>query len=320
MRSRFTPIQGLARRWPLDLGESLQETVLIAGVGRSGTTWLADLINFDGRYRDLFEPFHPWKVAAAAPLQGQWYQRAADTPPAAFVEYVSRVLCGRVRDPWIDRFNRRVVSHRRVVKAIRANLFLGWLASRYPQVKIILLMRHPAAVARSRLALPAGWEWRPTLAELLAQRTLREQLSPAQRRLAANAQGPFDEHLLTWSISHCLPLAELQPGSVLPVFYERLRSAPEAQLRRVFAFIGQPWNAACLQAHGAPSKTARRMHKDAGSHGMPEAPWVAWMSAPQRERMCTVLEAFEVAWLYGADGLPARADDELITTTMDPVL
>lgn len=309
----FTPLQNLARRWPLDIGGSLRDTVLIAGVGRSGTTWLADLINFDGRYRDLFEPFHPWMVPAAEPLKGRWYQRAGDAPPAAFVEYVGRVLRGRVCQPWIDRFNQRLVSRRRVVKAIRANLFLGWLANRYPQVKIILLMRHPAAVARSRLALPAGWEWRPTLAELLEQRTLQDRLSPAQRRLAASARDPFDEYLLTWSISHQIPLAELQPGSVLPVFYERLRSEPETQMRRVFAFIGRPWAPACLQAHGAPSKTTRRMNKDARNAGMPEAPWVAWLSAPRRQHTREILDAFELSWLYWDDGHPRCGDAAILT-------
>jgi hypothetical protein len=301
----------------LDVGCRLGDSVLIAGVGRSGTTWLADLINFDGCYRDLFEPFHPWMVPAAAPLLGSWYQRAGDAPPPAFADYVGRVLRGRVRHAWIDRFNRRALARGRLVKAIRANLFLGWLSAEYPQVKIILLIRHPAAVARSRLALPAGWEWRPTLAELLEQRTLREQLSPAQWRLVADAQGSFDEYLLTWSISHRLPLAALQPDSVLPVFYERLRSEPEAQLRRVFAFIGRPWDAACLHAHGAPSKTARRMNKDANMHGVREAPWLAWLSTPQRERMHAVLDAFEVSWLYDGGGMPARADDELIPNPTD---
>lgn len=300
----MNPIQSLAQRWPLDVGGRLRDTVLIAGVGRSGTTWLADLINFDGRYRDLFEPFHPWKVPAARPLLGQWYQRAGDVPPPAFADYVGRVLRGRERYAWIDRFNRRVVSRRRLVKAIRANLFLGWLAAAHPQVKIILLIRHPAAVARSRLALPAGWEWRPTLAELLAQPRLQQRLSPAQRQLAASAATPFEEHLLTWSLSHWIPLTELPAGNVLPVYYERLRSEPAAQMQRVFAFLSRRWDPACLAVHGAPSKTARRMNKDANVDGSQGAPWVTWLSAQQRERMTDVLGAFELTGFYGEDGHP----------------
>ena len=40
------------------------KTVFLAGTGRSGTTWLAGLINHDQSYRDVFEPFHPGKVEA----------------------------------------------------------------------------------------------------------------------------------------------------------------------------------------------------------------------------------------------------------------
>ena len=32
------------------------------GDGRSGTTWVADIINHDKRYREMFEPFHPNRV------------------------------------------------------------------------------------------------------------------------------------------------------------------------------------------------------------------------------------------------------------------
>jgi len=258
-------------------------------------------------------------VPAAEPLKGHWYQRAEDAPPAAFSGYVGRVLRGGIRHPWIDRFNRRVVSRRRLVKAIRANLFLGWLADRYPQVKIILLIRHPAAVAQSRLALPAGWEWRPTLTELLEQPKLQQKLSPAQLQLVASAGNPFEEYLLTWSLSHWIPLTELPAGSVLPVFYERLQSAPAAQMKRVFAFLGRRWAPACLAIHAEPSRTARRMNIDANVNGSQEARWAAWLSANQREHMRVVLGTFQLSWLYGDDGYPTKADDETLTHMTDAV-
>ena len=313
MHAGFNAFQGVARRWPLDIGGSLRDTVLIAGVGRSGTTWLADLINFDGCYRDLFEPFHPWLVPAAKPLKGHWYQRAGDKPPAAFVDYVSRVLRGRVRDSWIDRFNRRLVSRRRLVKAIRANLFLGWLADHYPQVRIVLLIRHPAAVVRSRLGLHNGWQWRPTLLELFEQRRLMERLSPYQRQLALDASGLFDEYLLTWSISHWIPLSELSMGSALPVYYERLVSEPEAQMQRVLAFIGRTWDRTCLDLHGAPSKTGRGTNRDIPDDGLLELPSVAWLGDQQRVRLRELLNAFELGWLYDESGHPACSDDAILT-------
>ena len=48
----------LARRAFLDRAGGPERTVLLAGSGRSGTTWLAELLT-DARTRLLFEPLHP---------------------------------------------------------------------------------------------------------------------------------------------------------------------------------------------------------------------------------------------------------------------
>ena len=38
---------------------SYQDAIWLVGEARSGTTWVSDLINWDKRYREMFEPFHP---------------------------------------------------------------------------------------------------------------------------------------------------------------------------------------------------------------------------------------------------------------------
>src|SRR5262245_3197724 len=40
----------------------IRDAALVSGTRRSGTTWLADVINFDNHYRYMFEPFHPKEV------------------------------------------------------------------------------------------------------------------------------------------------------------------------------------------------------------------------------------------------------------------
>ena len=47
----------------LDLGD-WRRTVLLAGTGRSGTTWVEKVINHRNRFRVMFEPFHQKKVAS----------------------------------------------------------------------------------------------------------------------------------------------------------------------------------------------------------------------------------------------------------------
>ncbi len=53
-------------------------TVWIIGDGRSGTTWLGDIINWKKNYREMFEPFHPNKVKSAKPYTLHQYMRVDD--------------------------------------------------------------------------------------------------------------------------------------------------------------------------------------------------------------------------------------------------
>lgn len=297
----------MAKRLPMDFGEDVSKTVLISGAGRSGTTWLADFINFDGRYRDLFEPFHAWMIPEAKVLKGHWYQRPGHEPPPAFIEYVDRVLRGAVRHPWIDRFNERVISSQRIVKAIRADLFLGWVAERYPELKIVHLLRHPAAVAYSRLKLPAGWDWHPTLEEMLEQEDLRATLNEVQASFCQATNTPFQEHILTWCIFTRVVVADLSFKRALSVHYEDLLRAPEAELRRVLDYLGRPWDPRCLEVHGISSRTARGRGECAmvGTRGA--APWIARLSSEERDWLDNALGAFELGNLYLKDGYPTKA-------------
>jgi len=42
-----------------DLSRWFSSLVFVAGTGRSGTTWLAQLLNANDQFRLIVEPFHP---------------------------------------------------------------------------------------------------------------------------------------------------------------------------------------------------------------------------------------------------------------------
>ena len=54
---RLRSFHELASRLNLLLG-NYHEKIFILGDGRSGTNWLVNLVNFDRRYRLVYEPFH----------------------------------------------------------------------------------------------------------------------------------------------------------------------------------------------------------------------------------------------------------------------
>jgi Sulfotransferase family len=162
-----------------------RRSVFLAGSGRSGTTWLSEIINHRRGYRYVFEPFNPRVVGPFGHFRTKQYLRP-DDQRKEFLEPARLALTGGLRDPWTDRFNGRIVARRRLIKDIRANLLLGWMRANFPGMPIILLLRHPCAVVVSRLALG----WRDNLSETMEQRELVEDfLVPKTTSNATSSSG-----------------------------------------------------------------------------------------------------------------------------------
>src|SRR5262249_34530295 len=135
----------------LDTGD-YRQTVMLAGVGRSGTTWVEQVINHGNDYREMFEPFHFEKTPDCAHFKVHQYLRT-DCRDPRYLSPATRIVTGRIHSPWIDRFNHRHWARQRLIKDIRVNLLLKWLHARFPGMPLLLMLRHPCAVASSCLQL-----------------------------------------------------------------------------------------------------------------------------------------------------------------------
>ena len=271
------------------------ETVFLAGSGRSGTTWLSGLVNHDSGYRQVFEPFHPGKVEDFRGFGNKQYLRPGDRREE-FLEPARKAVTGQLRSGWTDRGGALVVR-RRLVKDIRANLLLGWLAENFPGMPIVLLMRHPCAVVSSRLALG----WRENLDEAMGQGDLVEDhLLPVEERIRA-ARDPFERHLFLWCIDNHVPLRQFSPGAIHLCFYENLVLDPEPELRRLFAFVGRDFDDGVLGKLGRPSFTSRWGERPSVDG------WRSRVSGERLEGAVEVLGLFGLDRVYGAGPMPDTA-------------
>ena len=271
------------------------DTVFLAGSGRSGTTWLSDLINHDSGYRRIFEPFHPRKVRDFRGFGSKQYLRPGDRRDE-FLAPARRALTGGLRSGWADRGG-APGARRRLVKDIRANLLLGWLAENFPGMPIVLLMRHPCAVVSSRIALG----WRDNLDETMAQADLIEDhLLPVEGRIRS-ARDPFERHLFLWCIDNYVPLRQFSPGGIHLCFYENLLIDPEPELRRLFTFLGQDFDDRVLDKLERPSFTSSR-----GSRPSADG-WRSRVGGGQVARTGEVLALFGLDRVYGPGATPDPA-------------
>jgi len=129
----------LCSRYFLDLGGGPEDCILLAGSGRSGTTWVGDVLNYENEYRTLFEPFWKRKVPLVAHFRARQYLAPGCTDPA-YLEPARRILSGRIRNAFVDSLNTKWIARKRLVKDIRVNLMLGWFHARFPATPIVLLL------------------------------------------------------------------------------------------------------------------------------------------------------------------------------------
>jgi hypothetical protein len=277
--------------------EELSRTLLLAGSGRSGTTWVTELLNAERDYRVIFEPFD-------ARFNPEWSRTRRFLVPGDDARDAAaatrHVLQGRIANPWVDAHNVAIRPSYRLVKAIRANLCLGWIADLFPEVKVVFLLRHPLAVAHSR----GQMGWGNALGQLTSQPRLLAHLGDAASALDTE-RDPFLRQILLWCVENAVALEYLPPGAHT-LHYEHLCLQPEATASELFRAIGRPPPANLSHAASRPSALSR----DHSAVLLGQRPVDAWVGKidPHRVRdALAYVEAFGLGHLYGEGALPLES-------------
>jgi hypothetical protein len=146
---------------------------------------------------------------------------------------LANALDGSLRSPWMDRMNRTRRATRRVVKDVRTIAVLPWIVDSFPDVPMVLLLRHPVAAAHSIIDL--GWVRDPN-----GQLAGGLQSDDPEIRHAARQRMLIDEVSL-WSAHHGWAMSHPATARVHVVFYEDLVNQPTAEVVRHLEITGSTW-------------------------------------------------------------------------------
>lgn len=298
IKSILAGVNHAVRRVHFDVNPDPRSSTLIAGTGRSGTAWVANVINYRNDARYMFEPFNPYNVPQAATFRYRQYLRP-DNRDWKFVAPATAILTGRIRNDWVDQFNRRVVSRRRVIKEIRVNLMLKWILSNFEGIKIVLMLRHPCADAISRLNL--GWQ--SHLNELLAQDDLvADHLAPFEAQIRA-AQTDFERHVFLWCIENYVPFRQFAPGEVHLAFYENFCENPRHEIERLFAYLGREYDRRVFEVLSRPSDLSREESAINRGGSLIDG-WRAFVTEQSTRRALQIVALFGLDGIYGERSVP----------------
>ncbi len=199
-----------------------EEVVLIVGMPRSGTTLAEQIINAHAAAHGAGELLDLTLLANRLDHAGQaWPEAGAGALPAELLQ--------QWRQQYLQALRARAEGRERVLvdKAPLNFFFVGLAAQLFPGLKLVWCRRDPRDVAVSiyaenfSLDAPFATSWEG-IADYMA----------AEARLMA-----------VWKRVLQVPVFELD--------YRRLVQAPEQKTRELLAFLGLPWDPACLQFHAS---------------------------------------------------------------------
>lgn len=286
------------KRWYFNLNHKVERSVLLAGSGRSGTTWLAQVLNHGNYYRYMFEPFHPAYTPECAGFNIRQYIRP-DAGGNRFFPPARAVLSGRVANPWVDAQNGKLFCDRRLVKDIRVNLLLKWLRNQFPSLPILFLMRHPCAVANSRIVL----EWSSPLPAMLAQADLVEDHIAEHVEAISHCRSAFEKEIYLWCIEHYVPLRQCGRDDFYFLFYEHLCTNPLEETEKLFGWLGRKVPEDIEATIRAPSATSAKHSAVLRGRDL-VAGWTKQVGPRQAKDAVAILHRFGLDRIYGEDPWP----------------
>lgn len=247
------------------LGERLQflvqprpephTSILLSGPGRSGTTWIADVIASAAGVQQIFEPLlfnpHVYELTGWAPPSIETYLRLYYLRPdgdyPGWYTLLNRILMGRYRTYLTDTERTSFFPKRYLVKEVRANLMLGYIYDHF-QPSLIHIMRHPCAVIASRMRL----NWQVDLDELLNQEELvADYLTDWVGAIESVKADPVASHAIWWAVESAVAARDLATRPHYPVFYEDLLLEPQVQLKALLEWLN-------LDIHSVPQRLLER--------------------------------------------------------------
>lgn len=293
----------------LDIGGP-DDVIVLAGMGRSGTTWVGDIVNYDNSYRVLFEPFFPTRVKQAREFEYIQYLNP-DCDNEIFINQAETILAGKVHNNWVDRDNKRLFYRRRIIKDIRCNLMLGWL-KKIANPPVILLIRHPLQIVSSWFKLGWGKEAggrRSDFDIITSQQSLLKDYPIISDVMKWIEPEEFVENIVFgWCVHHFIPIQQLKKDEAHVVFYENLLIDSENEVSRLFHYLDKPFDNRKLRNALKNSSSTNFLGRDfSKDQSRLQSSWKEEFSAQQIQRTNSILAAFGLDTIYDKDGIPTSS-------------
>ncbi|MDY6782796.1 MAG: sulfotransferase [Cyanobacteriota bacterium] len=223
--------------------------IYLVGLPRSGTTWVGAVLNTSPGVKYFFEPFNFRFIPEAKPHFRKYLR--GDEQDEEFARYCRDAFAGRIE-------NQHLTNHlnwlykkwnwfpgRVAIKDVNSLLMLEWIDSHMTQT-IVIIMRHPCAVASSWLRLWGGpQKGLETFLDILLKQPqlMQDYLSPFEE-VIKTASGFWQKIGAFWGAMYYVALEQQKKHpNWLVVQHEEFCQNPTQAYGKLFKQLDLPWSA-----------------------------------------------------------------------------
>ncbi len=219
-------------RFARNFGNRKASAYLISSSPRSGSTWLSNLMALIPDSYVLFEPLHLRHVPKAAKSGFDWhtYKDKDESWPDG-KRFFDSIIKGKIVNGWLYRensFDKSVFAKNIIIKCVRSNRLLPWIANNININPPILLLRHPCAVVASQLKSEI-WQrgGKPEIPVYINE-------YPAFKKVVSDLDCTEQYLAAIWALDQLPALMQPPPNPWIIVTYEELATDPEKTIRELF--------------------------------------------------------------------------------------
>ena len=284
--------------------KNINNTIIVAGVGRSGTTLLAQAINYNNEFRFMFEPFNKYKVKTLREMNYRLYIPHLNNDEKLKEKYY-KILSGNLRNSWVDQYNKKLFCNKRIIKEIRINQSLKWVKLNFPEIPIVYIVRHPCAVTLSKLRL----DWDDHLFEYISQIELVNDYIKPYINVINSAKTAYERHLIMWCIENLIVLNSFKEEEILIIFYEHLITQPVKSMKKIYKYLNLNYNNKIIDTLRKPSLQANSESAISRTKNVIND-WTNYVKDKQKEYTRNILNEFNLEQLYTLAPLPSTNEND----------
>jgi len=298
----------------------IEDTILVVGSPRSGTTLLMDIISTLPGYTYIFEPLNPIWFPESFELgfRSRTYLQK-DKKWKAGEEYLRKIFTAQITNlpikdnPISDLLQgfsiKKMMSHlsgdKIIVKSTNMNRMLPWIVENFQLRSIFFIVRHPCATIASQLK-SGLYGYRTTLKPYA-------DVSPTKQNVIdeISEMNVFDSNLINklkkietkeeilaavWCLDNYILTSQGKPYPWNLVFYEKLVKNGEEEIKQIFESINEK-NIPRSSFSLLKKPTIVTLKEDRKTVKMPDqqlSKWKDYLTEKQIERIMKIVSYFDI--------------------------